>query len=130
MPDSREQYGNIEEAKTSQMIPNGPKPRFLQVFVGHELPLILNHLALSISSPEKAGGGGSIPSLATIFSTTYSHTKTQVCSILFQKLFAGSSEFASLRNGASGSRPTWNLDGIRPQPPEVADGCLVLPRLE
>jgi len=29
--------------------------------------LILNHLALSISGPEKAGVGGSIPSLVTTF---------------------------------------------------------------
>jgi hypothetical protein len=29
------------------------------------LQLILNHFALSISGPEKAGGGGSISSLAT-----------------------------------------------------------------
>jgi hypothetical protein len=35
-------------------------------------------------SPEKAGVGGSIPSLATIFSITYSHHQPQVCSILFQ----------------------------------------------
>ena len=33
----------------------------------HMFPLILNRLALSISSPEKAGVGGSSPSLATIF---------------------------------------------------------------
>jgi hypothetical protein len=36
-------------------------------------------------SPEKAGGGGSIPSLATVFSITYNHPKPQFCSILFQK---------------------------------------------
>jgi hypothetical protein len=36
-------------------------------------------------SPEKAGVGGSIPSLATVFSITYNHPKPQFCSILFQK---------------------------------------------
>jgi hypothetical protein len=35
-------------------------------------------------SPEKAGVGGSIPSLATTFSNTYSHPEHVVCSILFQ----------------------------------------------
>jgi len=35
-------------------------------------------------SPEKAGVGGSIPSLATKFSTTYKHPKTQFYSISFQ----------------------------------------------
>jgi hypothetical protein len=42
-------------------------------------------LANSVGGPEKAGGGGSIPSLATTFSNTYSHPKPQLCSILFQK---------------------------------------------
>jgi hypothetical protein len=36
-------------------------------------------------SPEKAGVGGSIPSLATVLSITYNHSKPQLCSILFQK---------------------------------------------
>jgi len=40
----------------------------------HELALILNHLDESVSSPEKAGVGGSIPSLATLFSTAYRHS--------------------------------------------------------
>ena len=35
-------------------------------------------------SPEKAGVGGSIPSLATMFSESYRHPKPSVCSILFQ----------------------------------------------
>ena len=35
-------------------------------------------------SPEKAGVGGSIPSLATTFSTIYRHSKTQFHSISFQ----------------------------------------------
>jgi len=36
-------------------------------------------------SPEKAGVGGSIPSLATIFSITYRHSKNQFHSVSFQK---------------------------------------------
>jgi hypothetical protein len=38
----------------------------VKLFVAQGLPLISNRLALSASSPEKAGVGGSIPSLATI----------------------------------------------------------------
>jgi hypothetical protein len=36
------------------------------------------------SSPEKAGGGGSIPSLATKFSIVYRDHKSQFHSISFQ----------------------------------------------
>ena len=35
-------------------------------------------------SPEKAGVGGSIPSLATMFSITYKHSKTAFLFQLFQ----------------------------------------------
>jgi hypothetical protein len=34
--------------------------------------------------PEKAGVGGSIPSLATMFSSTYKYPQGRSCSILFQ----------------------------------------------
>jgi hypothetical protein len=44
----------------------------------------MNMIALNESSPEKAGVGGSIPSLATTFSITYSLTFVSVCSISFQ----------------------------------------------
>ena len=44
-----------------------------------------NDLADSVGSPEKAGVGGSIPSLATMFSITYTHPKLETCSILFHK---------------------------------------------
>jgi hypothetical protein len=37
------------------------------------------------ASPEKAGVGGSIPSLATMFSMTYSHSKMWFHSVSFQK---------------------------------------------
>jgi len=45
----------------------------------------INGLRLVASSPEKAGVGGSIPSLATTFSTTYRLPTPRVCSKLFQK---------------------------------------------
>jgi hypothetical protein len=49
-------------------------------------------------SPEKAGVGGSIPSLATTFSTAYKHPQPQFYSISFQNswldLFASWSEGA------------------------------------
>jgi hypothetical protein len=77
------------------MIPNGPKTGSMQLLVGHELALILNHLALSVSSPEKAGVGGSIPSLATMFSITYKPLKASICSILFQYSDQGSPRFVS-----------------------------------
>jgi hypothetical protein len=35
-------------------------------------------------SPEKAGVGGSIPSLATIYSTSCARAKRRTCSVLFQ----------------------------------------------
>ena len=38
------------------------------------------------SSPEKAGVGGSIPSLATMFSVTYRHLNSQFHSISFQNI--------------------------------------------
>jgi hypothetical protein len=44
----------------------------------------MNEMALPESSPEKAGVGGSIPSLATTFSIAYSFAFTSVCSISFQ----------------------------------------------
>src|SRR5215469_15838061 len=44
----------------------------------------INNLQLWDCGPEKAGVGDSIPSLATTFSITYSHSKPSVCSILFQ----------------------------------------------
>jgi len=51
--------------------------KWLSVFVSKAV-------ALDESSPEKAGVGGSIPSLATMFSISYSHPRPSVCSILFQ----------------------------------------------
>jgi len=39
-------------------------------------------------SPEKAGVGGSIPSLATMFSAVYGHSRNQFHSVSFQKLWS------------------------------------------
>src|SRR5262249_6718192 len=44
-----------------------------------------NKVALAVRGPEKAGVGGSIPSLATIFLKTYRQSKTEFHSISFQK---------------------------------------------
>jgi hypothetical protein len=48
--------------------------------------LIGEILRLGELGPEKAGVGGSIPSLATIFSSIYSHHKSRFGSIWFQNL--------------------------------------------
>jgi hypothetical protein len=44
-------------------------------------------------SPEKAGVGGSIPSLATTFSITYKHAKAQFHSVSFQNFWLGGFAF-------------------------------------
>jgi len=44
----------------------------------------ISKITLSGPSPEKAGVGGSIPSLATTFSTVYNHSHAQIYSISFQ----------------------------------------------
>ena len=59
-------------------------------------------------SPEKAGVGGSIPSLATILSITYKQGKPRACSEMFQK---------SRRTGSClGSRMTNSLELVVFQP--------------
>jgi hypothetical protein len=63
---AREPYANIEEPKTAHIILNHPKCPHPQPFCHQSHPLIPGHLANSVDGPEKAGGGGSIPSLATI----------------------------------------------------------------
>ena len=55
---------------------------------------------MAVRSPEKAGVGGSIPSLATMFSITYKPLKPRICSILFQYSNQGSPRFVSLRSGS------------------------------
>jgi hypothetical protein len=53
----------------------------------------ISQLRLGESSPEKAGVGGSIPSLATMFSTAYKASLRHFHSISFQNYGAG--RFAS-----------------------------------
>ena len=60
-----EQYGNIEEPKRAQTVPILPIRVRSEPISVEPLAFILNRLAESVSSPEKAGVGGSIPSLAT-----------------------------------------------------------------
>jgi hypothetical protein len=48
------------------MIPNDPKSAVLQQLLFQSGPLILSHLGPLVGGPEKAGVGGSIPSLTTI----------------------------------------------------------------
>jgi hypothetical protein len=50
-----------------------PKCRQLQATRAEQLTLILSNLTKSVSRPEKAGVGGSIPSLATIFKHLQAH---------------------------------------------------------
>ena len=44
----------------------------------------ISQMRMADSSPEKAGVGGSIPSLATTFSKNYGHFKTDFHSVSFQ----------------------------------------------
>jgi hypothetical protein len=59
----REQYGNNLGRKPSQMIPNDPKSALHKQPSFQLGPLILSHLGPLVGGPEKAGVGGSIPSL-------------------------------------------------------------------
>ena len=64
-------------------------------------------------SPEKAGVGGSIPSLATTFSITYSLAFASVCSISFQNPIRVCQKLDSIWNGADGFCPVskhWLVD--------------------
>ena len=62
----REPYANIEPPKAAQMIPNRPKTTSILLLLLQTHPLISNRLGNPVGGPEKAGVGGSIPSLATI----------------------------------------------------------------
>ncbi len=63
-------------------------------------------------SPEKAGVGGSIPSLATIVSITYRHSKNRFHSVSFQKLWSAETRI---------SDETWRQDRseVLSIPPQV-----------
>jgi hypothetical protein len=47
----------------------------------------ISQMRMADSSPEKAGVGGSIPSLATTLSIAYKHPKTHFHSISFQNFW-------------------------------------------
>ena len=66
----RVQYAYIEDPKIAQMVLQYPKDYFAKALWLQRHPLILNHFGKSVGGPEKAGVGGSIPSLATILSIT------------------------------------------------------------
>ena len=65
------------------------------------------------SGPEKAGVGGSIPSLATTFSIAYSPPNTGFHSTSFQNLWLAAMRFRSdvRANGMGLERPHLNLSG-------------------
>ncbi len=64
--ESREQYANNLGLKTAQTVLYDPSCSCAKQMVPLIHTSIGNHLANSVDSPEKAGVGGSIPSLATI----------------------------------------------------------------
>ena len=75
---------SVQSGEFSKVVPFGSKkPGFFGVENGVK-PSGIRYLMMTDVSAEKAGVGGSIPSLATMFSTSYSHPKPSVCSILFQ----------------------------------------------
>ncbi len=63
----REQYANIEEPQCSYISLNGLKTLRATAQKSQQHALISNHFAYPVGGPEKAGVGGSIPSLATIY---------------------------------------------------------------
>jgi hypothetical protein len=62
---AREQYANIEKPRIDQTSPHQPKAPVTQARYSQQDPLTSNHFGNSVGGPEKAGVGGSIPSLAT-----------------------------------------------------------------
>jgi hypothetical protein len=60
----REQYANIEGPKIAELSPNEPKATIEQAISYQSIPLIPGPLSGSAGGPEKAGVGGSIPSMA------------------------------------------------------------------
>jgi hypothetical protein len=66
-PRRRELYANIDEPKSAQTVPQHPNRPKHNPSVHQILPLISNRLGNRVGGSEKAGVGGSIPSLATTF---------------------------------------------------------------
>ena len=59
------QFAHVEDPKMVQTILSHPKSLTAEVPHAQWHSLISNHFGESVSGPEKAGVGGSIPSLAT-----------------------------------------------------------------
>ena len=66
----------------------------------------INHIGSAERHPEKAGVGGSSPSLATIFSISYTCSLPSFSSILFQFQNQACWNLPQLQNGSDGSRPS------------------------
>ena len=76
--------------------------------------LISNHFAGSAGGLEKAGFGGSIPSLANTFSITYSFTfVASICSISFQNRIWACRKLDSTRSGSDGFCPRLSLRMVK-----------------
>ena len=75
----------------------------------------INQIGSAECHPEKAGVGGSIPSLATTFSITYSHRLTRVCSILFQFQIQACRDLSPEQDGSMRFPPANSLEGMPPE---------------
>jgi len=84
----------------------------------------ISKLRMADCGPEKAGVGGSSPSLATTFSSACSLLNPRVCSILFQfrAWFAG---VGLAKVERIGTRLARTSSGIRLRTHEVKHGCLL-----
>ena len=71
---AREPYANIREPNSAQISLHRPKRRSAQVQPHQRQALILNRFGNSVDGSEKAGVGGSTPSLATTFQSTCSES--------------------------------------------------------
>jgi hypothetical protein len=68
----------------------------------------INQLAMNESSPEKAGVGGSIPSLATTFSNTYRPSTASFGSNSSPPILSRATPFLGIRpTGCNVASPNW-----------------------
>ena len=68
---TRERCANNQQPKPAHTILNDPKSTSAQALAHHLYTLISNRFGISVDGPEKAGVGGSTPSLATILQITF-----------------------------------------------------------